>query len=159
MSDPKATVTAFLTALEGLDVDAALRLASDDIVYQNVPLPPARGMATVEKQLRWMVKYGTGFEARVHHIAVDGSVVLTERTDVLRAGSWEAAFWVCGTFEVRDDRIVLWRDYFDWTTFLAASARGAGRVLKARAAAIVSRTRNGGKARLPGPSERARGSK
>ncbi|NKQ56261.1 SnoaL-like domain-containing protein [Amycolatopsis sp. K13G38] len=129
MADPKETVTAFLAALEQLDIDGALTLVTDDIVYQNVPLPAARGKAAVEKQLRMMAKYGTGFEARTHHIAADGQVVLTERTDVLRAGAFEAEFWVCGTFEVRDDKIALWRDYFDWTTLLAASARGAGKAL------------------------------
>src|SRR5262245_57048121 len=128
MSDPKETVTAFLAALEALDVDAVLRLASDDIVYQNVPLPPARGLAAFERQLRQIARF-SGFEARTRHMAADGPIVLTERTDVLKAGSWQAEFWVCGTFEVRDGRIVLWRDYFDWTTVLAASARGAGKAL------------------------------
>jgi limonene-1,2-epoxide hydrolase len=118
MSDPKATVSDFLAALERLDVDAALDLASDDIVYQNVPLRPAHGITAVEKQLRWMFGHCTGFEARIHHLAVDGPIVLTERTDVLKFRAWEAEFWVCGTFEVRDGRVVLWRDYFDWATFL-----------------------------------------
>ncbi|MBL7497674.1 nuclear transport factor 2 family protein [Frankia sp. CNm7] len=145
MPDPKSTVTEFLAALERLDIDAALDLVADDVVYQNVPLPPARGRAAVEKQLRWMGRYFTGFEVRVRHLAVDGSVVLSERTDVLRSGSWEAAFWVCGTFEVRDDRIVLWRDYFDWATFLAAGARGAGNVVAAQVGALLAKARGNGK--------------
>jgi limonene-1,2-epoxide hydrolase len=124
-------VREFLSALEALDVDRALALAAPGMVYQNVPLPPARGLPAVEKTLRAMTRYGTGFEARIHNIAANGPVVLTERTDVLEAGSWRAEFWVCGTFEVHDDRITLWRDYFDWTTFLAASAKGLGGVLRA----------------------------
>ncbi|TDD80750.1 limonene-1,2-epoxide hydrolase, partial [Actinomadura darangshiensis] len=83
-----------------------------------------RGLPAVEKTLRMMTRYGTGFEARVHNIAANGPVVLTERTDVLERGSWRAEFWVCGTFKVEDDRITLWRDYFDWTTFLTASTKG-----------------------------------
>jgi limonene-1,2-epoxide hydrolase len=97
--EPQAVVTGFLKALEDLDIDRALTFAASDIVYQNVPLPPARGVAAVEKQLRLMARFGSGFEARTHHIASDGNVVLTERTDVLRRGAWEAEFWVCGTFE------------------------------------------------------------
>jgi limonene-1,2-epoxide hydrolase len=139
VSDPKETVTAFLAALEKLDMNAALALVADDIVYQNVPLPPARGRAAVEKQLRAMEKYGTAFEARIHHLAADGPVVLTERTDVLTVKSWSAEFWVCGTFEVRDDRIVLWRDYFDWTTFFAASVRGGGKAFGHWAATSLDR--------------------
>src|SRR5690606_18857585 len=122
-------VTDFLCALEALDIDRALTYADRDIVYQNVPLPPARGVDAVGRTLRAMARYGTGFEARIHNIASNGPVVLTERTDVLEAGAWRAEFWVCGTFKVQDDRITLWRDYLDWPTFLAASAKGLGGVL------------------------------
>jgi limonene-1,2-epoxide hydrolase len=141
MTEPKAVVSGFLQALEELDIDRALGYAAVDITYQNVPLPPARGLTAVEKQLRTMARFGSGFEARTHHIAADGNVVLTERTDVLRKGSWEAEFWVCGTFEVRDGRIVLWRDYFDWTTVLAASAKGAGRAAIAGARTLIGKYR------------------
>ena len=130
--DPRETVTAFLAALERLDLGAALALACDDMVYQNVPLPPARGITAVEKQLRWMLTHFTGFEARISHLAADGPIVLTERTDVLKYRAWAAEFWVCGTFEVRDGRIALWRDYFDWGAFVVAGARGLGRVLASR---------------------------
>lgn len=126
---PVEVVKAFLAALEDLDIDRALGLAAPDIVYQNVPLPPARGLRAFERQMRLMARYGTGFEARTHHIAADGPIVLTERTDVLEAGDWRAAFWVCGTFEVRDGRIVLWRDYFDWTTVIASAVRGLPRAV------------------------------
>jgi limonene-1,2-epoxide hydrolase len=129
MTDPKATVTAFLAALERLDLDAALALAAADITYQNVPLRPARGIKAVEKQLRSMLRYCTGFEARISHLAADGPVVLTERVDVLTVRGVAAEFWVCGTFEVRDGQIVLWRDYFDWGTLLLGCVRGLGRAL------------------------------
>ncbi|QRP46443.1 limonene-1,2-epoxide hydrolase family protein [Amycolatopsis sp. FDAARGOS 1241] len=142
MTEPKAVVTAFLQALEDLDIDRALNLVAVDITYQNVPLPAARGLAAVEKQLRLLTRFGTGFEARTHHIAADGNVVLTERTDVLRRGSFEAEFWVCGTFEVENGRIVLWRDYFDWTTLFAASAKGAGRAAVTGAKTLIGKYRS-----------------
>ncbi|WP_030172418.1 limonene-1,2-epoxide hydrolase family protein [Spirillospora albida] len=123
------TVTDFLAALEALDIDRAMTFAAPNMVYQNVPFPAARGAQAVEKTLRLMGRYGTGFEARVHTIAANGPKVLTERTDVLEAGAWRAEFWVCGTFEVHDGKITLWRDYFDLTTVLAASAKGAVKAL------------------------------
>ncbi|THV18756.1 limonene-1,2-epoxide hydrolase [Nocardioides caeni] len=126
-SDEQVVVEAFLAALEELDVDGAVALCGDDVVYQNVPLPPARGRSAVAKQLRTMMKVGTGFEVEMRNIAANGPVVLTERVDILRRGSFAMEFWVCGTFEVRDGKIVLWRDYFDWPTFLAAGVKGAGR--------------------------------
>src|SRR3954470_17442099 len=102
--DPAQVVREFLTALEALDVTRALTLVAPEIVYQNVPLPPARGLRAFEKQLRVMALSSTAVEARIHHMAADGPVVLTELTDVLQAGGWRASFWVCGTFEVRDGR-------------------------------------------------------
>jgi limonene-1,2-epoxide hydrolase len=44
------TVQTFVAALEALDIERALSLAAPDIVYQNVPLPPARGHAAFAKQ-------------------------------------------------------------------------------------------------------------
>ena len=51
-------------------------------------------------------------------------MVLTERTDVLVAGRVRAEFWVCGTFEVHDGRITLWRDRFDLVDTTVAMLRG-----------------------------------
>ncbi len=122
----------FLGRLERLDVDAALDLMADDAVYQNVPLPADRGKAAVRRTLARMMSAGSGFEVVHHNIAANGPVVLTERTDVLSVGPVDAAFWVCGTFEVHDGRITLWRDRFDWADFSLAWVRGVGKALLAR---------------------------
>lgn len=111
---PTETVQAFLAALERLDADAALALVDDAIVYENVSLPPVRGRAAFEKTMRLMEKNFDRFEVRMHAIAENGGTVLTERVDVLEFFGIRIEPWVCGTFEVRDGRIVLWRDYFDW---------------------------------------------
>ena len=118
-------VEEFLGALERLDVDRAVGLLAPVVVYQNVPFPPARGVRAVEQQLRGLARYATGFQAINHHIASSGPVVLTERTDVITVGRWRSAFWVCGTFEVRDGRIELWRDRFDFADLTWAMLRGA----------------------------------
>ena len=122
-------VTAFLEALEHFDADRALELLAPDATYQNVPFPPARGVAAVERQLRGMVALLSAFEVRMHHIAANGPVVLTERTDVLGVGPVRGAFWVCGTFEVHDGRITVWRERFDVADLTWSFARGAARAL------------------------------
>jgi limonene-1,2-epoxide hydrolase len=129
-------VQAFLGHLERMDVEAALALMSDDAVYQNVPLPPDRGKAAVARTLGGMTRFGSGFRVVHHNIAANGPVVLTERTDVLSVGPVDAAFWVCGTFEVHDGRITLWRDRFDWVDFSLAWVRGG-----AKAALAATRSR------------------
>jgi limonene-1,2-epoxide hydrolase len=54
--------------------------------------------------------------------------VLTERTDVLEGGGMHLAPRVYGTFEVRDGRITLWRDSFDWAALSVAFLRGLPRM-------------------------------
>ncbi|UJR84534.1 limonene-1,2-epoxide hydrolase family protein [Sandaracinus amylolyticus] len=106
-------VQSFLDALSAFDIDRVLSMLSDDIVYQNVPFPPDRGRAQVERTLRLFGRVASELEIRVHHIAENDGIVLTERTDLIRGPALDLAFWCCGTFEVRDGKIVLWRDRFD----------------------------------------------
>jgi limonene-1,2-epoxide hydrolase len=129
VTSPVATVTAFLDALGRLDTDAAGALLAEDIEYHNVSLPKANGKAAVLKQLGLLTKYCTGFEAINHRIVGEGTTVLTERTDIIEIGRMRSEFWVCGTFEVHNGKITLWRDYFDWANILGSMAKGAGRAL------------------------------
>lgn len=126
---PLETVRQFLRALEEQDPKRALSFLGDGIVYRNMPLPASRG-AAAKAQIRGFLKLcGAGFEVQLHHIAAEGSSVLTVRTDVIKAGRFRTSFWVCGTFEVRDGKIVYWCDYFDWLSVLAGSGVGGVRAL------------------------------
>ena len=110
-------VRSFLKALEAQDLEQALTYVSDDIEYQNMPLPATRGSKKLAKIVGPAMKT-TGFEARIKKIASNGATVLTERTDAILVGPVRIPFQVCGTFEVKNDRITLWRDTFDWTSGL-----------------------------------------
>lgn len=121
--DNAHTVEIFLSALQDQDIDAAGAVLDENLVYQNVGLPTIRGRARTMKLFRGM-EGRAGFEVKIHRIAVNGSAVLTERTDVLVFGPVRLQFWVCGVFEVTDGRITLWRDYFDLFDFTKAIARG-----------------------------------
>jgi len=121
---PIETVQAFLRALETLDMDRAVALVDPSIVYENVSLPPARGLAQFEKTMAIFGQFVEGFRVETSAIAATGSTVLTERVDILTIKGVAVSFWVCGTFEVRNGRITVWRDYFDWRqlTFRLAAA-------------------------------------
>lgn len=108
-----AIVRAFLSHLEASELDAACALMADDIVYENVPFPPARGKRATERTLRGFMKVVDRFEVTMHNIAARDGVVLTERTDVLSGPLVHLDIWVCGTFEIRDGKITVWRDRFD----------------------------------------------
>ncbi|WP_088943447.1 limonene-1,2-epoxide hydrolase family protein [Rhodococcus sp. 1168] len=124
------TVEDMLRALAERDVDHAAALLDDAIVWHNVGFPKVRGIARVRKALAVMAKPNYGFDVTSHNIAAtpDGDVVLTERTDVLIWRRLRVEFWVYGTFELRDDRILVWRDYFDNLDFAKGLVRGLWRL-------------------------------
>lgn len=132
-SDPIEVVEGFLDALQRLDMDDVASWLADDAVWHNVPFPPAEGKDTVMRQLSGMNRLPNGrFTVEMHNIAANGSVVLTERTDGLWSGPVGGEFWVCGTFEVRDGLITLWRDRFDIANIVGKTVSGTARNLWSR---------------------------
>ncbi|OYD71615.1 limonene-1,2-epoxide hydrolase family protein [Rhodococcus sp. OK302] len=117
-TDSVTTVRKMFRALTDFDVDGAAELMTDDIVWQNVSLPTLRGKKVVTRALRLVTKPSLRFEADMHNIVGDHVTVLTERTDTIIVGPLRIEFWVCGTFELRDGKIAVWRDYFSLRDFL-----------------------------------------
>ncbi|MCC6645829.1 MAG: nuclear transport factor 2 family protein [Polyangiaceae bacterium] len=118
------TVRAFFDALVSMEAERVLAFAADDIVYENVSLPKADGKRAFEQQMRGFARLFDRFEVEFLHVAQRDDVVLTERVDALGRGGYLMKFWVCGTLRVRDEKIVLWRDYFDWLNLSAGALRG-----------------------------------
>lgn len=123
MEDAADVVRRLLAFLEPGETEAAVALLTADIVWKNTGMPTFRGKKVVA-MLRDMEARGIGFKADLHHIASNGDIVLTDRTDYLTYKRWETAFWVCGTFEVRDGKIALWDDHFAMGNLVAGSIRG-----------------------------------
>jgi limonene-1,2-epoxide hydrolase len=132
-SPPTATATEsadvvveFLRALAAYDVDAALDLVADDLVYSNVSLPTIYGRRRLERIARpWLRPGRMGFNVHLNHVATDGNVVLTDRVDELSFGRFASRFWVYGRFVVGEDgKIAVWRDSFDWLDVTIGNLRG-----------------------------------
>jgi len=117
-------VTRFLKALEQQDHDTVAALLAPNVVYTNVSLPTITGGARVAKLMKFGLRKGTGFGVQNHRLAVSGEFVMTERTDLIKIGPLHMGFWVCGTFQVQQGQIILWRDYFDWGNVTLGAVRG-----------------------------------
>ena len=123
-------VAGFLQALQRSDLDAALALVAEDLIYINVSLPTIHGRRGLDRVFRPLFKPGrAGFAVRMHHIATDGEVVLTDRTDQITLGRFRARFRVYGRFDIRDGQIAVWRDSFDWLDVTIAIMRGLAGML------------------------------
>ena len=118
-------MVAFLHALAESDVGTAAELVTDDLVYINVTLPTVRGRDRFERLARVALGPGRmGFRVHLNHVATEDDVVLTDRIDELSFRRYATRFWVYGRFVVRDGRIAVWRDSFDWLDVTIGNVRG-----------------------------------
>jgi limonene-1,2-epoxide hydrolase len=103
----------FIAAWNRMDVPGALAMMAEDATWDNIPMGPAKGMVEIQGIMAQFPP-AEGIEFVTHHIATNGNVVLTERTDKFLIGGKWRALRVMGTFEINDaDKIQHWRDYFD----------------------------------------------
>jgi limonene-1,2-epoxide hydrolase len=112
-----AIVNQFIAALERQDVDAALALVADDIVYDNVPMGAVTGADGVRAALGPFISGAEGVEWLVYRQAEWGGLVMNERLDRFKIADKWVEIPVAGLFEVDNGKITLWRDYFDLATF------------------------------------------
>ena len=124
-------VVEFLRALAAFDLDTALDLVAEDLVYINVSLPTIHGRDRLERIARpWLRPGRMGFNVHLNHVATDGDVVLTDRVDEINFGRFAARFWVYGRFVVGPEgKIALWRDSFDWLDVTIGNLRGLAGLL------------------------------
>ncbi len=112
---PTETVEAFIAMWNNGDFAAMEGVFTDDAVYHNIPMEPVTGKAAIMAVINGFMADVNHCDWETHHIAANGSVVLTERTDRFMMNSGKvAAVRVMGTFEIDDDGLIsAWRDYFD----------------------------------------------
>jgi limonene-1,2-epoxide hydrolase len=100
------------------EIDAACDVLTADVRYDNVPIGVVEGRSAVRSVLTaGVMAAATQVEWLVHRQIAVGDVVMHERTDrFLVDGRW-ISIPIASVFEVRDDGICLWRDYFDLQTY------------------------------------------
>jgi limonene-1,2-epoxide hydrolase len=106
-------VREFCAAIDRKDLAAIEALMDETVVYHNIGSEPAVGRDATLAAVKFQFDMFDPITFRLRNIAADGDTVLTERVDEVTANSITAPVPVMGTFEVRDGRIVQWRDYFD----------------------------------------------
>ncbi|MGH3969763.1 MAG: limonene-1,2-epoxide hydrolase family protein [Mycobacterium sp.] len=94
---------------------------TEDAVYHNIPMQPVQGREAIKEFIAGFVAAFDGIDFQVHRQLSDGTLVMNERTDVMRRkDGGEIPLPVTGVFEVRDDQIAAWRDYFDMAAITSA---------------------------------------
>ncbi|MBO58651.1 MAG: hypothetical protein CL440_00375 [Acidimicrobiaceae bacterium] len=114
---PLEIVEEFISALERKDIDSAISLLADDCEYDNVPMGKMFGSENVREFLGPMIENCSSVDWPVHRSSSSGNLVFNERLDRFEMGGNWIEIPVCGVWEVIDEKITLWRDYFDLATY------------------------------------------
>jgi limonene-1,2-epoxide hydrolase len=113
MTSPAEVVREFCSRVDRKDLAAVEALLDEKVMYHNIGSEPAVGREATLAAVKVQFDMFDPIEFRICNLAVDGDTVLTERVDAITANGITAPVPVMGTFEIRDGRIVAWRDYFD----------------------------------------------
>lgn len=112
---PGERVRQLCAAVQTRDVDVILTHLAETASYQNIGAPAAVGHEAIRSALAAQFTAFPGdYVYLIVHLGEVGPTVLTERIDIITGPDGVAhRLPVMGAFEVRGDRIVAWRDYWD----------------------------------------------
>ena len=116
-SDAEKVVSDFCKAWSRRYLDEILGYFTEDAVYHNVPVDPAKGKKAIAGVINSFLPMASHVEFRVMKSASNGNIVFNERMDIFHMGQKVVELPVAGVFEVTNGKISLWRDYFDMQMF------------------------------------------
>jgi len=124
---PEEIVLAFYEAWDTVGFAEAYRTwLHPDVTVENPQMPHWKGLDTVMSCLDAYMKVFKRPYAKVevHHLAVNGNVVLTERTEHNRneAGDDVYTGQLMTTFVIEDGKIKRWAEYYDITPYQYGAA-------------------------------------
>ncbi|MGE0879124.1 MAG: limonene-1,2-epoxide hydrolase family protein [Acidimicrobiia bacterium] len=112
----ESVVREFCAGAGKRDLELLRGLLADDVLYLNVGVNRSEGIeATLANVAGQWAAFSERYDYELVNIAVNGNVVLTERIDRVQpaGGAPVAPVPVMGRFEVVNERITKWIDYFD----------------------------------------------
>ena len=117
-TEAESVVREFCKAWARLNIDQVMDFFTDDAVYHNIPLEPARGKAAIRGVINTFLPMAKSLHFKVLKSASSGNVVFNERVDVFDLGNGKTiSLPVAGVFEVTGSKITAWRDYFDMAMY------------------------------------------
>ena len=115
-------VNDYMLAWSSGDLDNVMSFLAEDCVYHNVPVPEVKGKKTILAAFLQFAQHMNGIELIILNSAATGDVVMNDRIDRFTLKNGEKLdLPVAGVFKLRDGKIVLHRDYFNYPTWKDAT--------------------------------------
>lgn len=122
---PSEVTAAFWDALYARDWSGIRQFFDEDSIYYDVPVGPAaaaRGPESIEARLRLGLEGLASYTHQDGVVVAEGNTVVTEHAETWVWNSGERVTLPFVSVQlVRDGKIVLWKDYWDQQTLMAAA--------------------------------------
>ena len=110
-------VTDFIAAFNQRDIDGIMGFFTMDSVYHNLPMKPVTGLRAIRETIQYFIEPAQEVSWKILNIAEAGPLVFAERADRFVIDGKNIELPVVGVFEIRENKISVWRDYFDMATW------------------------------------------
>ncbi|MCB1646024.1 MAG: SgcJ/EcaC family oxidoreductase [Pseudomonadales bacterium] len=117
---PTELILEFNQAWASLDAGKIAAYFTEDGIYHNMPSDPVQGRDNIEKFIAAFAANWTRTEFEILNITAHGSLVFAERIDRTMVGDKAVNLPCVGVYETEDNKIRVWRDYFDLGTYIKA---------------------------------------
>ena len=84
-TEAENVVNEFCKAWARLNIEQVMDFFTDDAVYHNIPMKPAKGKEVIRKTIEGLLKGTDWIEFKILHTASSGNVVFNERVDSFKA--------------------------------------------------------------------------
>ena len=121
-NEAEKVVNDFCKAFERKNIEEIMGYFSDDAVYHNMPMEPAKGKDAIRKTINSFLPGSDKISFKILHTASNGNIVFNERIDMFDIGEKRVELPVAGLFEIKAGKISLWRDYFDMQSYMKQMA-------------------------------------
>lgn len=126
MTENEQTIRKFVAAWSNLDSEELAGYFAENGIYHNMPSGPVQGRAAIQTFIAGFIRPWQSTEWEIVNLIADGNKVIVERVDRTVVAGRAVDLPCFGYFELREGKIVLWRDYFDLTTYTDALSAALG---------------------------------
>ena len=120
MTENETIIREFVAAWSNLDADELATYFTEDGTYYNMPTQPISGRENVRDFIANFMRPWESTEWEILNLLVEGDIVMVERVDHTVALGNNIDLPCLGYFLMEDDKIKMWRDYFDLATYTSA---------------------------------------
>lgn len=113
-------VREFVAAWSRLDTNELVEYFAKEGTYFNIPTQPVSGHENLRKFIGGFIANWDKTDWEIISLLAKGNTIMVERMDRTVVGGKPVNLPCFGIFEMKDGKIVEWRDYFDMGTYVKA---------------------------------------